>query len=484
MIATALRTTARRSALAALAALAATAALAASPAAHAADGRPHFQMPLPCGQTWAATTYATHNPDADSIDLVQRDDGDNISEGEAILAPADGTVTRNELTDPSNPPRAWVVYLDHGNDWTTRYYHLQSQPPLQIGQRIAQGERIGTVGRSGTESPHLHFTQLHKGEAVRIEFNGVPIDVHAGNQDATQKLTSSNCPGRAFLPFDQSGKHHLFAYTPGTGAAGIASIDSDAKGITNPWHTTANRRWTHFMPFTLDGDQRYISYKAATGEAHYDRIGTSGPSKLSGVTWGKGWTHLMPFSLGDKPYFVAYDQLTGAANVDRINDAGNNAATVQQSWWTRGWTQLVPFRLSGVPYMLAYRGSTGEVKVNKITGSGNNVTFSPVHQATWSTGWTHIVPIVHNGAVHLLRYSQSQGWASFDKVNAGGAGFTHFEYASWTRSWTTFSPFTLNGKGYVLMYKGHSGQTKIQRLDEDGHGVTTTAEFLQTLGLT
>ncbi|MGH2943657.1 MAG: peptidoglycan DD-metalloendopeptidase family protein [Solirubrobacteraceae bacterium] len=481
-----LRSTTRRSAIAALA-LAATASLAASPAAQAAGARPHFQMPVACGQTWDATTYDDHGPDPDSIDLAQWDGDGNISAGEAALASADGTVSQVGINGKDEN----YVFLDHGNGWTTQHKHLESIPPLKVGQLVAQGEQIGRVGNTGIQpvAPHLHYTQLADGKAVRIQFNGAPIKTHAGDESTWgkwpgggEKLTSSNCPGRAFLPFDQDGKHHVQAYAPGTGATGIASISPDAASITNPWSTTANRRWTHFMPFTLGGEQRYISYKHATGETNYGRIGTGGPTKLSGMTWGKGWTHLMPFTLGGKPYFVAYDSLTGDENVDRINAAGNGSATLASAPWSKGWTQLAPFRLGGVQHFIAYRGGTGEVKINTITGSGDGVTFATVWKGNWGTGLTHVVPVAHNGAVHLIRYKQATGAVSFDKLAGGAQGLVHLGDASWTKTWTTFSRFTLGGTGHVMVYKP-SGWAKILRLNAAGSGVTTTYSASWTPGL-
>ena len=48
-------------------------------------------------------------------------------------------------------------------------------------------------------TPHLHYVQLKNGNAVRVTFNGVRIDVHAGAKKPddsypTQNLTSANCP--------------------------------------------------------------------------------------------------------------------------------------------------------------------------------------------------------------------------------------------------------------------------------------------------
>ena len=482
------RSTARRSLLAV--ALAATTALAAAPAAQAADPRPDFQMPFTCGQQIMATTYSTHGPDPDSIDMWHLDaDKDNVSQGEPVLASADGTVTNVS----KNGKDEFQVFLDHGNGWSTQHKHLESLPPLSVGQRVAQGEQIGRLGNTGIQpiQYHLHYTQLEDGDPKRIQFNGSLIDTHEGNPDvfgawltkSGELMTSYNCPGRSFLPFDQGGRRHLYAYEAERGAAGIASIKPDGSGTSNPWGTTSgDRQWTHFMPFASGGDQRYLAYASATGKVEFNRISTGGPTKVSSGTWGKGWTHFAPLTLGGQPYFIAYNSLTGARNVDRINATGNGATTVLGGAWTQGWTQLVPFRLGSVQHLLLYRGGTGEVRILKVTGSGDDVTLSNVWQGTWATGWTHIVPMTHDGDVHLLRYNQT-GWASFDKVNAGGAGVTHFEYAAWSKDWTVFSPFTLSGTGHVLAYKTSTGTTKILKLNAAGDAMSTIATESWTLGL-
>ena len=482
-----LRSTTRRSALVA-AAVAATASLGAAPAANAAGPAPLFQMPVQCGQMWEATTYANHGPDPDSIDLgMWSDDNDNLSDGQPALASADGVVTKVGINGKDENE----VFLDHGNGWTTQHKHLQTIPPVVVGQAVAQGQQIGRIGRSGADEFHLHYTQLRDGTAVKIQFNGTEIETGQDNPDTWgdwvtrdgEQLTSNNCPGRAFVPFFQDAKQHFLAYENARGAAGIASIKSDASGVTNPWGTTSgDKMWTHFMPFSVAGDTRYISYASATGAVQFDRIRTTGPTKLSAGTWGKGWTHLMPFTLGTSPYFIAYNALTGSANVDRINAAGTGSTTAIGTTWTKGWTQLVPFRMSGVQYFLTYRGGTGEVKVNKVTGSGDNVVIDNVWQGTWSTGWTHLVPMVHDGIVQLLRYKQATGLASFDKINAGGLGVANLGTEGWTTRWSTFSPFTLNGDGHVLAYKV-TGSAKILRLNAGGGSTSTTSSMGWTLGL-
>src|SRR5215510_3042252 len=74
-------------------AVAAAAALLAAPGAQAAGPRPFFQMPVPCGQTWEASTYDGHWPDQNSVDLGEWSASDtNIGQGEPVLASAAGTV--------------------------------------------------------------------------------------------------------------------------------------------------------------------------------------------------------------------------------------------------------------------------------------------------------------------------------------------------------------------------------------------------------
>ena len=50
-----------------------------------------------------------------------------------------------------------VVQLTHGNGKSTLYAHL-SRKDVTVGQRVAQGQRLGAVGMTGwATGPHLHF---------------------------------------------------------------------------------------------------------------------------------------------------------------------------------------------------------------------------------------------------------------------------------------------------------------------------------------
>jgi Peptidase family M23 len=151
-----------------LAATAALAALAFSSPALAYGPRPHFQMPVACGQTWEASTYDGHWPDQDSIDLGEWSANDtNIGQGEPVLASAAGTVL-DVFTNTAGDIR---VYLDHGGGWVTHYIHLESVPPLVKGQYVAHGEQIGRVRelRNAGVPPALHAARRRQRRPDRVQ---------------------------------------------------------------------------------------------------------------------------------------------------------------------------------------------------------------------------------------------------------------------------------------------------------------------------
>ena len=75
-------------------------------------------------------------------------------EGTQIISPADGLVTLNQ---PDLFYTGVTVMLDHGHGLSTLYIHM-SESKVELGQRISQGEVIGTVGKTGRATgPHLHW---------------------------------------------------------------------------------------------------------------------------------------------------------------------------------------------------------------------------------------------------------------------------------------------------------------------------------------
>ncbi|MDQ3036162.1 MAG: peptidoglycan DD-metalloendopeptidase family protein [Myxococcota bacterium] len=123
-----------------------------------------FQLPFPCGQVWAGQTRTNHSP-VSSIDFNRANDI-----GDSVVAAAAGTVTRVG-NEGSRSYGRWIE-IDHGNGYRTRYAHLHSQV-VGTGQRVARGQRIGTVGDTGGSSgPHLHYELRRNGVAIRPVFDG------------------------------------------------------------------------------------------------------------------------------------------------------------------------------------------------------------------------------------------------------------------------------------------------------------------------
>lgn len=126
---------------------------------------PGFQLPFPCGQIWAGQTRTAHSPQ-NSVDFNRTDDI-----GDAVVAAAAGTVRVVGNTGSTSYGR-WIE-IGHGNGYTTRYAHLNSQV-VSVGQTVRKGQKIGTVGSTGgSTGPHLHYEQRQNGVAVRAKFDGV-----------------------------------------------------------------------------------------------------------------------------------------------------------------------------------------------------------------------------------------------------------------------------------------------------------------------
>ena len=59
-----------------------------------------------------------------------------------------------------------LVIIDHGFGWQTRYAHLK-RIKVKKGKKVARGEIIGTVGKSGNATgSHLHYEVRRDGRAV------------------------------------------------------------------------------------------------------------------------------------------------------------------------------------------------------------------------------------------------------------------------------------------------------------------------------
>ena len=86
--------------------------------------------------------------------------------GTPIYATGDGVIKKAIFSKSYG----YVIYLDHGFGYKTRYAHLLKFN-ITKGQHVKRGDVIGYVGNTGlSEAPHLHYEVLYKNKQVN------PID--------------------------------------------------------------------------------------------------------------------------------------------------------------------------------------------------------------------------------------------------------------------------------------------------------------------
>jgi len=74
--------------------------------------------------------------------------------GTPIYSAAAGTVTQAGWSGSLG----YMVEIDHGEGWVTRYGHMAQQPEVWVGQWVERGQLIGYVGCTGRcTGPHVHF---------------------------------------------------------------------------------------------------------------------------------------------------------------------------------------------------------------------------------------------------------------------------------------------------------------------------------------
>jgi len=85
--------------------------------------------------------------------------------GTEVIATGKGTVVAAVINEMPGGKGSYVM-IEHSNGYQTRYSHLSSVT-VSYGQRINQGQAIGTVGATGSAiAPHLHYEVLKKGNVI------------------------------------------------------------------------------------------------------------------------------------------------------------------------------------------------------------------------------------------------------------------------------------------------------------------------------
>lgn len=123
---------------------------------------PGAAPPSPSGMfgVWREKTQWHHG----GIDI-----GSNLELGTGVRAAAGG-----KLTQSRSPAGGWIVTIDHGGGWVTKYMHLgtedgQGLRPYAVadGTVVQAGQVIGYMGTSGNAAAaHLHFVMQYQGAGV------------------------------------------------------------------------------------------------------------------------------------------------------------------------------------------------------------------------------------------------------------------------------------------------------------------------------
>lgn len=81
-----------------------------------------------------------------------------------VWAPQDGIVVMKERFAPSGN----TIIVDHGLGILSLFYHLDSFADVEVGQKVAQGNPIGTIGKTGFATGyHLHW---------EMRIDNIPVD--------------------------------------------------------------------------------------------------------------------------------------------------------------------------------------------------------------------------------------------------------------------------------------------------------------------
>lgn len=141
-------------------------AVAAQP--EAADAQMEFVLPVQgvVAQEFSPNTLVW----SDTLNQWQTHGGVDIAcqAGEAVCAAADGTVT-DAYEDALF---GYVVEIDHGDGWVTRYASLSTIQLVNVGQKVKRGDVISAAGATAmcesAMGSHVHVELYQDGEPVDI----------------------------------------------------------------------------------------------------------------------------------------------------------------------------------------------------------------------------------------------------------------------------------------------------------------------------
>ncbi|RPI00441.1 MAG: hypothetical protein EHM72_09220, partial [Calditrichaeota bacterium] len=122
-----------------------------------------FTLPISPGSYAITSRYGSRLHPITHREYFHRGIDLSAAKGTPIVAVAEGVVqkavTREMLRTSDEKTKANGLYVEiqHDQGYMTRYTQMDTLM-VSVGQRVEQGEKIGTVGSSGLSTgPHLHF---------------------------------------------------------------------------------------------------------------------------------------------------------------------------------------------------------------------------------------------------------------------------------------------------------------------------------------
>jgi murein DD-endopeptidase MepM/ murein hydrolase activator NlpD len=101
--------------------------------------------------------------------------------GTPIRSVGDGVVTRAGW---SSAGYGYLTTIRHNSTYSTRYAH-QARIDVSVGEKVKQGDVIGTVGSTGfSTGPHLHYEIIKNG----IKINPLNLDMPAGDSIESEDM--------------------------------------------------------------------------------------------------------------------------------------------------------------------------------------------------------------------------------------------------------------------------------------------------------
>ena len=124
-----------------------------------------------------------------AVDISFRKVRNNVSVTSNRSVKADVMATHSGTVENvvSGHERAGNYMVIRNGDIQTRYLHLENDPTTtyEKGDKISEGQVIGTLGQSGTDNPHLHYEIQQKDE----NGNWKKVNPVEGDPDKVESFT-------------------------------------------------------------------------------------------------------------------------------------------------------------------------------------------------------------------------------------------------------------------------------------------------------